>query len=98
MQIRGNAPDAEIVVLGLPTNVISPIRGQASSQMYSQALAEQVQSLKGQGFQRLHLLDIPSSVMQVRPIFSAHSLGDFGSGSCRACRIKSQKASVALLM
>ena len=55
------------MVLNLPLNVLSPIRGQASSQMYVSALEQQVQELKGQGFQKLHLLNLPSSVMQVKP-------------------------------
>ena len=66
-QVRSKAPDADIVVLNLPLNVLSPIRGQASSQMYMSALEQQVQELKGQGFQKLHLLNLPSSVMQVMP-------------------------------
>ena len=65
-QIRSNAQSAEIVVLSLPMNVVSPIRGQASSQMYAQAIEQQVQELKASNFQKLHLLRIPSSVMQVR--------------------------------
>ena len=66
LQIRSNAQSAEIVVLSLPMNVVSPIRGQASSQMYAQAIEQQVQELKVQNFQKLHLLRIPASVMQVR--------------------------------
>ena len=65
MQIRSNAPDADIVVLSLPSNVKSPIMGQASAQMYAQALSQQVQELKGQGFKKLHLLSVPATVMQV---------------------------------
>jgi len=65
LQVRSNAQSAEIVVLSLPMNVVSPIRGQASSQMYAQAIEQQVQELKAQNFQKLHLLRIPASVMQV---------------------------------
>jgi len=66
LQVRSNAQSAEIVVLSLPMNVVSPIRGQASSQMYAQAIEQQVQELKAQNFQKLHLLRIRASVMQVR--------------------------------
>lgn len=53
------------MVLGLPVDVTSPIRGQASAQMYAQAVQQQVQELKAENFQRLHLLRLPASVMQV---------------------------------
>ena len=53
------------MVLGLPVNVMSPIRGQASAQMYAQAVQQQVQELKAENFQKLHLLRLPASVMQV---------------------------------
>ncbi len=67
MQVRSNAPDADIVVLGLPVDITSPIRGQASAQMYAQAVQQQVQELKAENFQKLHLLRLPASVMQVLP-------------------------------
>ena len=53
------------MVLGLPVDITSPIRGQASAQMYAQAVQQQVQELKAENFQKLHLLRLPASVMQV---------------------------------
>ena len=55
------------MVLGLPVDITSPIRGQASAQMYAQAVQQQVQELKAENFQKLHLLRLPASVMQVLP-------------------------------
>ena len=94
-QIRGNAPDADIVVLNLPLNVLSPIRGQASSQMYVSALEQQVQELKGQGFQKLHLLDLPSSVMQVKPHISWKARYLLCILKSRGSRCKSSRARAA---
>ncbi len=65
MQVRSNAPEADIVVLGLPVDITRPIRGEASAQMYAQAVQQQVQELKAENFQKLHLLRLPASVMQV---------------------------------
>ena len=65
MQIRTNAPDAHMILVITPVNVQSPIRGHTSAQMAARERARQIQDLQAQGFQRLYLLELPPSVMQV---------------------------------
>ena len=65
MQIRTNAPDAYMILLITPVNVQSPIRGHVSAQMAARERVQQVQELQSQCFQKLYLLELPESVMQV---------------------------------
>ena len=67
-QIRANAPDAYIVVLGLPDDVLSALRGSAAAALYRDSLNRAVQDLQTGGFQRLTLLQLPDA--QVGPLCS----------------------------
>lgn len=75
VQIRTNAPDAYMILVITPVNVQSPIRGHVSAQMAARERAQQIQELQSQGFQKLYLLELPDSVMQVcHALPSSHSL------------------------
>ena len=78
MQIRTNAPDAYMILLITPVNVQSPIRGHTSAQMAARERARQIQELQAQGFQKLYLLELPPSVMQV-----CHALAPSLIPACR---------------
>ena len=54
-----------MILLITPVNVQSPIRGHTSAQMAARERARQIQELQAQGFQKLYLLELPPSVMQV---------------------------------
>ena len=60
-QIRANAPDAHIVILGLPEGVLSALRGSAAAALYRDSLARAVADLQAGGFQRLTLLQLPEA-------------------------------------
>ena len=84
MQIRTNAPDAYMILLITPVNVQSPIRGHTSAQMAARERARQIQELQAQGFQKLYLLELPPSVMQVCYALSSSPLpACIGPNICR---------------
>ncbi len=62
LQIRSNAPDADIFVLGLPDNVNTALGRPAA---YIGNLTSVITDLQASGFQKLTYLPIPASVMQV---------------------------------
>lgn len=78
-QIRGNAPYAQIVVVGLPDNVVSSIRSPETAQAYSGNVTTVIRELKDSGFQRLNFLGLPPSVKQVPLLVlsvpTCHTLG-----------------------
>lgn len=66
MQIRSNAPEADVIVMGLPDNVLAGYKTAAARQNFVGNLTTVVGDLRDSGFQRLHYLPVPSSVMTVR--------------------------------
>ena len=62
MQIRSHAPDADIIVLGMPENVNAALGRPAA---YIGNVTVALADLQGGGFQKLTYLPIPASVMQV---------------------------------
>lgn len=66
MQIRSNALEADVVVVGLPDNVLAGYKTAAARQNFVGNLTAVVGDLRDAGFERLHYLSVPSSVMTVR--------------------------------
>ena len=85
MQVRSNAPDADIIVLGMPANVNAALGRPAA---YLGNLTAALADLQGSGFQKLSYLAIPASVMQV-PGLPAQPFvcGSMQTTSCRQPRL-----------
>ncbi len=66
LQIRGNAPNAQIVVVGLPDNVVSTLRSPEAAEAFIGNATGAIRDLKDGGFQRLNFFGLPPSVKQVR--------------------------------
>ncbi|CAL8464289.1 g3824 [Coccomyxa elongata] len=62
-QIRSNAPEADVIVMGLPDNVLTGYKTAAARQNFVGNLTAVVGDLRDSGYERLHYLSVPSSVM-----------------------------------
>lgn len=66
LQIRGKAPEADIVVVGFPDNVLAGYKTQTARQFFTGNLTAALGDLRDSGFGRLHYLAFPPSVKTVR--------------------------------
>ncbi|BDA49842.1 probable acetylxylan esterase / glucomannan deacetylase [Coccomyxa sp. Obi] len=62
-QIRSNAPEADVIVMGLPDNVLAGFKSSAARQYFFGNVTAVLADLRDAGFERLHRLAVPSSVM-----------------------------------
>ena len=74
-QIRANAPDADVIVIGFPEAVLSGYKTAAAQRAFYGNVTVAIGDLKDAGFGRLHYLTVPPSVKTVRFM---HSLTCYG--------------------
>ncbi|EIE18637.1 hypothetical protein COCSUDRAFT_45133 [Coccomyxa subellipsoidea C-169] len=62
LQIRANAPEADVIVIGFPEAVLSGYKTAAAQRAFNGNVTVAIGDLKDAGFGRLHYLTVPSSV------------------------------------